>query len=274
MWRWWWWRRGAAPRGTGCADPLGVGARQAGELLQGRTVDVLEARAFGEDVGAAGLVACARQTSGRQRRRPAHEGSGEVGASSRAPTSPPPSSSPRSSAWMRRQTAGSRSLTPPPQTAAATRASHRAPQCSRRRGRRVGGWPRGGIPEQRGARASRAAGWIGRYCFDWALGSRASGGSCTPPSAPAPVVRVRAAPEGTCRPRSAQHIASTPLPTPPRRRPPPPPPALELHEQFVREGLEAVAREAWRTARHSSSSVRPSSAAGAGAPPPAASPFA
>ena len=65
-----------------CADPLGVGARQAGEqLLQERAVDVLEARAFGEDVGAAraGGVGAADE-GGRQRRRPAHEGTGEIGA--------------------------------------------------------------------------------------------------------------------------------------------------------------------------------------------------
>ena len=65
-----------------CADPLGVGARQAGEqLLQERAVDVLEARAFGEDVGAAGRGGVgAADEGGRERRRPAHEGSGEVGA--------------------------------------------------------------------------------------------------------------------------------------------------------------------------------------------------
>ena len=65
-----------------CADPLGVGARQAGqELLQERTVDVLEARAFGEDVGAAGRGGVgAADERRRQRRRPAHEGTGEVGA--------------------------------------------------------------------------------------------------------------------------------------------------------------------------------------------------
>ena len=64
------------------ADPLGVGAREAGEqLLQERTVDVLEARALGEDVGAAGRGGVrAADEGGRQRRRPAHEGSGEVGA--------------------------------------------------------------------------------------------------------------------------------------------------------------------------------------------------
>ena len=65
-----------------CADPLGVGARQARqELLQERTVDVLETRAFGEDVGAAGRGGVgAADERRRQRRRPAHEGSGEVGA--------------------------------------------------------------------------------------------------------------------------------------------------------------------------------------------------
>ena len=59
-----------------------MGAREAGEqLLQERTVDVLEARALGEDVGAAGAGGVgAADERGRQRRRPAHEGSGEVGA--------------------------------------------------------------------------------------------------------------------------------------------------------------------------------------------------
>ena len=65
-----------------CADPLGVGARQAGqELLQERTVDVLEARALSEDVGAAGAGGVrAADEGGRERCRPAHEGTGEVGA--------------------------------------------------------------------------------------------------------------------------------------------------------------------------------------------------
>ena len=65
-----------------CADPLGMGARQARqELLQERTVDVLEARALGEDVGAAGRGGVgAADEGGRERCGPAHEGSGEVGA--------------------------------------------------------------------------------------------------------------------------------------------------------------------------------------------------
>ena len=86
--------RGAAPRGIGVRRSAGRGrATGTMQLLQERAVDVLEARAFGEDVGAAraGGVGAADE-GGRERRRPAHEGTGEVGADLRnAPTSPPPS---------------------------------------------------------------------------------------------------------------------------------------------------------------------------------------
>ena len=95
------------------------------QLLQERAVDVLEARAFGEDVGAAGRGMGAADGAARERRRQHTKGRRGRRRSSRAPTSPPPSARPGAQREGRTVDCR-RSLTRPPQTAAATRAWHRA----------------------------------------------------------------------------------------------------------------------------------------------------